>query len=171
MLLKQLCCYAPRPRYASLPSEALGCKLIDFDDAFIWYLLVKSGINNNNKLKGRVMIILVLLAIIWAASSLIYSSAITAFHLQVASRFSRDAAEAEYMNMVLMLIAYGMDTWASELQAKDVKKATDRAIAMKCRMRELDNKGHGAMFRFRFRPALLAEIEKMAAEFVCTETC
>ena len=117
------------------------------------------------------MIALLLLAIIWAASSLIYTSVMTAFHLQVASRFSRDAAEAEYMDMVLMLIAHGMDAWSSELQAKDVTKVTERAIAMKCRMRELDNKCHGAMFRLRFRPSLVAEIEKMSEEFVCAEMC
>ena len=64
------------------------------------------------------------------------------------------------MDMVLMLIAHGMDAWSSELQAKDVRNVTERAIAMKCRMRELDNKRHGAMFRLRFRPALKAEIEK-----------
>ena len=117
------------------------------------------------------MIALLLLAIIWAALILIHSSVMTAFNLQVASRFSRDVAEAEYMDMVLLLIAYGMDSWSSELQANDVKKVTERAIAMKCRMRELDNKSHDAAFRFRFRPALKAEIENMADEFVCAETC
>ncbi|MCP3999359.1 MAG: hypothetical protein GY727_00390 [Gammaproteobacteria bacterium] len=117
------------------------------------------------------MFFLFLLAILFAVSRLIYKSVLIAFHLQVASRYSRDAAEEEYLEMVLMLIAYGMDAWSSELQAKDVKNVTERAIAMKCRMRELDNKYHGVMFRFRFRPAFKAEIEKMSEDFVCAQTC